>query len=262
MTVNERVALITGASSGIGYATALAFAREGTHVVALARRVERLDALRRAVGELPKPHGDCLPVAADVRIFDDLQAAVDEALATYGRLDVLVANAGLGHRGSVVEAEWDDIETLLRTNMDGVLHSVRAAVPVIRQGGHGGHIVVVSSVVYNMVSPYAALYAASKAFASSLSRSLRLELEPDNIQVTDVLVGRTESEFNEKRLGKAGRTGGGIPVMPTEKVAADIVKITHQRRRTVTLRWFDRLIVLGNLLLPDFVGRRAMRQYK
>jgi short-subunit dehydrogenase len=262
MATNERVALITGASSGIGYATALAFARDGTHVVALARRVERLDELRQAVDGLPAPHGNCLAVAADVRVFDPLQAAVDEALATYGRLDVLVANAGLGHRGSVVEAEWDDIETLLRTNMDGVLHSVRAAVPAIRQGGKGGHIVVVSSVVYNMVSPYAALYAASKAFASSLSRSLALELEPDGIQVTDVLVGRTQSEFNDKRLGKAGRTGGGIPVMPTEKVANGIVALTRKRRRTVTLRWFDRLIVLGNLLLPDFIGRRAMQQYK
>lgn len=260
--VGERVVLITGASSGIGYATALTFAREGTHVVVLARRVERLDDLRRAVAALPTPHGDCLPVAADVRDPAALQSAVDEALATFGRLDVLVANAGLGHRGSVVEAEWPDIETLLRTNMDGVLHSVRAAVPAIRRGGRGGHIVVVSSVVYNMVSPYAALYAASKAFASSLSRSLRLELEPDNIQVTDVLVGRTESEFNDRRLGKAGRTGGGVPVMPAEKVADGIVALTQRRRRTVTLRWFDRLIVLGNLLLPDFIGRKAMRQYK
>lgn len=262
MTSNERVALITGASSGIGYATALAFAREGTHVVALARRVDRLDDLRRAIDDLPEPHGDCLPVAADVRLADDLQVAVNQAMTTFGRLDVLIANAGLGHRGSIVDAEWGDIETLLRTNMDGVLHSVRAAVPAIRQGGRGGHIVIVSSVVYNMVSPYAALYAASKAFASSLSRSLRLELEPDGIQVTDVLVGRTQSEFNDKRLGRAGRTGGGIPVMPTEKVARDIVRITHQRRRTATLRWFDRLIVLGNLLVPDFIGRKALRQYK
>lgn len=257
----RRVAFITGASSGIGYASALAFARQGYDVVGTARRMDRLSALETAIAALPRPHGDFLGIAADVRQPDDLNSAVQETLTRFGRLDVLVANAGLGQRGSVSDSDWADLETLLRTNIDGVLHSVRAAVPAMRQGGQG-HIILVSSVVANMVSPYAAAYAASKAFVHSIGRSLRLELEQDNIHLTEMLVGRTETEFNDKRLGKPGRTGGGIPIMPVEKVAEAIVKASRGRRHAVALRWIDRLILLGNALIPNVVGRLAMKQYK
>jgi short-subunit dehydrogenase len=257
------VAFITGASSGIGYATALEFARQGVHVAATARRAERLKELELAVHALPEPHGEILTLAADVRDKDALQAVVDLAVKRFGRLDILVANAGVGQRGSAVDSEWEDIETLLRTNIDGVLHSVRAAVPEMRKAG-GGHIIVISSVVANMITPYTAAYSASKAFVSSLARSLRLELEPDHIWVTDMIVGRTESEFNEKRLGAKGYATRAprIPVMPAEKVAKAIVKATTQRKKSVVLRPFDRLILLANLLVPEIVGRRALRQYK
>lgn len=251
--------LITGASSGIGYATALAFARAGWNVTGTARRLDRLDALAAAVDALP---GDFLPVAADVRDSDALESAVHATVERFGGLDVLVANAGVGQRGSIVDSDWGDIETLLRTNIDGVLHSVRAAVPVMRTGGRGGHVILVSSVVYNMTSPYAAAYAASKAFVSSIGRSLRLELEEDGIRVTDMLIGRTATEFNEKRLGKAGRTGGGIPTMTPEEVAHAILKAVGTRRKAVALRLFDRLLLIGNLIIPTFIGRRAMRQYR
>lgn len=255
------VVFITGASSGIGYAGALAFARQGYDVVGTARRADRLSALEAEIAALPQPHGDFLGIAVDVRLADDLSSAVQETLTRFGRLDVLVANAGLGQRGSITDSDWADLETLLRTNIDGVLHSIRGAVPAMRQSG-GGHIILVSSVVANMTSPYAAAYAASKAFVHSIGRSLRLELEQDNIRVTEMLVGRTETEFNDKRLGKAGRTGGGIPVMPVEKVATAIVKASRGRRHTVALRWIDRLILMGNALVPGVVGRLAMKQYK
>lgn len=259
--MNERVALITGASSGIGYAAALAFARKGTHVAAVARRTERLAALEQAVKALPPPHGDLLPAAADVRDSAAMQEAVRQTVARFGRLDVLVANAGLGHRGSVVEADWNDLETLLQTNINGVLHAVRAAVPAMRQTG-GGHIIIISSVSYNLVSPYAAVYAASKAFVSSLARSLRLELEADHIRVTDFLVGRTATEFNENRLGEGKRTGQGVPTMSADRVAAAIVRAVGTNQKTVTLRFFDRLVIWGNILAPGIMGQLARRQYR
>jgi len=152
---------------------------------------------------------------------------------------------------------------LLRTNVDGVLHSVRAAVPAMRQSGDG-HIVMVSSVVHNMITPYAAIYSASKAFVSSIARSLRYELEPDHITVTELLVGRTQTEFHQRRLGNTGYADKAprIPVMTSEQVAEGIVRATERRSKTVVLRWFDRLILLGNLLVSDVVARRAMRQYR
>lgn len=258
----QKVAFITGASSGIGYATALEFARQGTHVVATARRADRLKLLEQAVHALPQPHGEILTLVADVRDASAVQAAVSLAVKRFGRLDVLVANAGVGQRGSIVDSKWEHIETLLRTNIDGVLHSIRAAVPEMRKSG--GHIIIISSVVANMTAPYAAAYSASKAFVSSIARSLRLELEPDNIHVTDMLLGRTESEFQEKRLGQPGYASKAphLPMMPTEKVAKAIVKATKQRRKTLLLRPFDRLVVWANSLVPEIVGRRAMKQYK
>ncbi len=259
--MQNRVAFITGVSSGIGRATALAFARQGIDVAGIARRAERLTELEAEINTLPTAHGDFLGIAGDVTTAESMNAAVAQTLERFGRLDILVANAGLGQRGAVADAEWSHLETLLRTNIDGVLHSIRAAVPAMRKNG-GGHIITVSSVVYNLTSPYAATYAASKAFVSSLANSLRLELEDENIFVTDVLVGRTETEFNEKRLGAGKRTGEGIPTMSPETVAEAIVKATTSHQKTVILRFFDRLIILGNIFVPGIIGRMAKRQYR
>ena len=144
--MSNRVVLITGASSGIGWAAALAFARAGYHVCGFARRAEQLDALGAAVDKLPAPHGDILPVAGDVRNPLDLKIAVERAAEQFGRLDILVANAGVGQHGAVADAEWEHLQTVLQTNIDGVMHSLRAAVPAMRAGG-GGHILIISSVV-------------------------------------------------------------------------------------------------------------------
>jgi short-subunit dehydrogenase len=247
----NKVVLITGASSGIGYAAALAFARRGWQVAALARRLDRLAELRAAVESLPTPHGELLPLEADVRDPLALERAALGASVHFGHLNALIANAGVGQRGALVEAQWSDLETVLRTNIDGVLHSIRAAVPLMRSAG-GGQIAIISSVTAGLTVPYTAAYGASKAFVSSIARSLRLELEPDGIGVTEMLVGRTESEFNQKRLGQAGRGqgAGSVPVMRAETVADAIVRAVERRQRRVILRSFDRLL------------RLALRQYR
>jgi short-subunit dehydrogenase len=262
MVDGRRVVMITGASSGIGYAAALAFAGRGWHVVALARRLDRLAQLGKAVAALPDGRGDVLLLEADVRDAAMLTSAVEAAAARFGRVDALIANAGLGQRGALADSAWADIETLLRTNIDGVLHSIRAAVPELRKTR--GHIVIVSSVTAELTTPFTAVYGASKAFVSSLARSLRLELEDDGISVTDMLVGRTETEFNQKRLGQQGAASGrkGVPVMSAETVAAALVKATEQRQKRVILRPFDRLLLFAHGLLPGFIGRLAAKQYK
>jgi short-subunit dehydrogenase len=240
-----KVIFITGASSGIGRSSALAFARQGHDVAGMARRAERLQELADEINRLPAPHGAFLSVTGDVTDAAAVKTAVDQTIARFGRLDVAVANAGLGQRGAVADTEWPDLETVLRTNIDGVLHVIRAVVPIMRKQG-GGQIITISSVAASMISPYAATYAASKAFVSSLAASLRVELELDHIAITDFLVGRTATEFDEKRRGAGKRTAGGLPTMTPEKVADALVKATEHQPKSVVLRPFDRLILFGN----------------
>lgn len=259
--MTQKVVFITGASSGIGRATALAFIRAGYNVTGTARRIEKLQALQDEVAGLASPRGEFLPAQSDVTQPDTLTDAVQKTLDTFGSLDILVANAGVGHRGAIVDSDWDDMQTLLRTNIDGVLHSIRACVPAMRKNG-SGHIMIVSSVTANVSSPYAAIYAASKSFVSSIAGSLRFELEADNIKVTDFLVGRTKTEFDSNRLGAGKRSGGGLPTMDVEQVAQAIVNTAGTNKKRVILRLFDRLIVWGGIVAPGFLARLASRQYK
>src|SRR5690606_7695475 len=119
-----------------------------------------------------------LPLVADVTDAAAIQRAVGRALAEFNRLDVLVAGAGVGHRGALADAQWADLETVLRTNLDGVIHSIRAVVPAMRASG-GGQIVLLSSILGPVPAPYAAAYSASKAALEALGRSLRGELRAE-----------------------------------------------------------------------------------
>lgn len=260
MKNSRKVVFITGASSGIGRAAALAFARAGSHVCGMARRKERLAGLAREIADLPTPHGDFLAAAGDVRQAESVEAAVAMTLDRFGRLDVLVANAGIGQHGALVDANWQHLETVLRTNIDGVIHSVRACVPALRSTS--GHILIVSSVVAGIHTPYTAAYAASKAFVSSLAGSLRLELADEGIDVSDVLVGRTRTEFNQNRLGSSQGNRGGLPSASAEAVAKAIVHVTQHRQRRVILSLFDRLILAGGVLAPGLMAHLAKRQYQ
>jgi short-subunit dehydrogenase len=237
---------------------ALAFAQRGDHVAASARRLDRLDSLVAAAKGVP---GQIIALDGDVTSESDMQSAANEIENQWGRLDVLVANAGLGQRGSIVDSEWNDLETVLRTNVEGVLLSVRAAVPLMRKSG-GGHIITVSSVTAIAVPPYATVYGASKAALSALARGLRLELAPDHIWVTNVIMGQTATEFAEKRRGQSGRVAERLPTMSAAFAAQRIVRETDRRRRTVILRPLDRLIVLAGAFLPGLIDRILMRIYK
>lgn len=252
--------LITGASSGIGRATARLFAALGNDVAVTARRVERLEALKDECEQAEFP-GTILPLEADVTDADAMQRAVALTLAEFNRLNVVVANAGIGFRGPLDEAGWADIEPVLRTNIDGVLHTVRAAIPALRASG-GGHIVLISSVVSPVPPPYASVYAMSKAAVDALGRSLRAELRPDGIHVTVLWVGQTETEFAEKRRGRAGRVASRWPTMTPEQVAGGVALALERRSRVMTVRWLDSLLVAFGRLSPGIIDRILARIYR
>lgn len=254
-----RALLITGASSGLGRAAALLFAALGDQVAVTGRRTERLESLR-ADAERAKLTGSILPITADVTDAAAMRRAVALAVAEFNRLDVLVANAGLGYRGPLVEAEWADLEAVLRTNIDGVIHSVRAAVPAMRASG-GGHILLISSILGPVPGPYAAVYSASKAAVDALGRALRGELKADEIHVTVLWVGQTETEFAERRRGQPGRVAARWPTMTPEQVAGGIARALERKPATMTLRPIDALFIWAGRRFPRLFDRLLGRMY-
>ncbi|MDQ0376201.1 SDR family oxidoreductase [Amycolatopsis thermophila] len=180
------VVVITGASSGIGAATARELAGAGHQVVLGARRVERLRELASEIGNAAYRRLDVTD-AADVRGF------VDWAVASHGRVDVIVNNAGVMPLSALDRLKVDEWNRMIDVNVRGVLHGIAAGLPVMRRQG-GGHFVNVASIGAHQVSPTAAVYCATKYAVWALSEGLRQEAGPD-IRVTTVSPGVTESEL-------------------------------------------------------------------
>ncbi|MFD8293470.1 SDR family oxidoreductase [Streptomyces lavendulae] len=189
-TAVARAVAVTGASSGIGEATARRLAADGYRVLLGARRTDRLE---RIVAEITEAGGEAAFRRLDVTDAQDTRAFVDAALGAYGRLDALVNNAGLMPLSPLDALRTDDWDRMLDVNVRGVLHGIAAALPPMRARG-GGHIVNVASVGAYEVSPTAAVYCATKFAVRAISEGLRQE-SAGGIRVTLVSPGVTESEL-------------------------------------------------------------------
>src|SRR5580765_705333 len=154
----SRVVAITGASAGIGRATALRLARDGAALVICARRAGRLDAV---AAEIMAAGGEALPIVADVTRGADMDRLVAHAIERFGRLDVMMCNAGFGVAGAIDDVPPDQMQQLLDVNYTGTYHATRAALAVFRRQ-QSGHVIIVSSIVGRRGVPYMGAYAASK----------------------------------------------------------------------------------------------------
>jgi len=188
-----QVAVVTGASSGIGEATARALAEEGAAVGLVGRRRERLEALAT---ELQGLGTRTQVIQADLATKEGAQRCVDEAVAAQGRLDVLVNNAGVMFLAPVDDADPDDWDAMLRVNLLGVMVASRAALPTMRRQ-QSGHIVNVSSVSGRFAGPNQAGYNASKWGLNGFSEALRREVHGDGIKVTLIEPGVVATELTD-----------------------------------------------------------------
>ena len=186
----RKVVLVTGASSGIGRATALRLAAAGHPVVLGARRTDRLDAL---VAEIEGTGGQALAVPLDVAVLGSAQAFAAAALERFGRIDVLVANAGVMPLSPLSAGLVDEWDRMIDVNVRGLLHSIAATLPTMHAQGTG-HVVTIASVGAYDVSPTAAVYCGTKFAARAITEGLRQE-SPRGIRVTTVSPGVTESEL-------------------------------------------------------------------
>ncbi|MBB3675159.1 SDR family oxidoreductase [Modestobacter versicolor] len=189
---SPRVVLVTGASSGIGAATTRRLAGEGHVVVAAARRTGHLEAL---AAECAKTGGRVEPLALDVTDRAAVAAAVDGVVDRHGRVDVLVANAGvmpLSRLDALLVEEWD---RMIDVNVRGLLHGIAAVLPHFQRQG-SGHVVTLASIGAHAVSPTAAVYCGTKYAAWAITEGLRQEADP-SIRVTTISPGVTTSELAE-----------------------------------------------------------------
>ncbi len=250
MKWNEKVALITGASSGIGRETALALARRGATVVLAARRKERIDAL---AAQIQEGGGNAFAIQTDVSRGEEVDRLFERIQEQCHRLDWLINNAGSGLYAPLEETTPEQMERIWRTNFMGTFYCIRKALPVMKKQGTG-HILTVSSMAGVRGTPMMAAYCASKFAQVGLMDSLRRELP--EIASTLILPGATETEFIEAtenpRDEKIEHSGF---VQDAASVAQAIVRaIEHPSARVITQKLGRTLMVL-NAFSPAWTDR-------
>jgi short-subunit dehydrogenase len=249
-----KVALITGASSGIGAGMAREFARRGADVVLTARRWERLEALAlevRARGQR------ALAVRCDVARDGDLEAAVAEALEEFGRIDWVVANAGFGVAGAVHKLEIEDYRRQFETNVFGVLRTVHATRDALIASR--GVIAIMGSVMSYLALPVGSAYSMSKHAVRALAGALRGEVAKYGVAVTLLAPGFVVSEIRQVDNRGIRKDGVQDPIsgrltMPTDKAARKLVKGMLRRKRVVVITGHGKIAVFLERHFPRVVA--------
>jgi short-subunit dehydrogenase len=257
--LKEKVAVITGASSGIGRATALALAREGVRVVVGARRMDRLE---EAVEAIQRAGGQARALQTDVTKPNEVSRLVGEAVTAFGRLDILVNNAGLGYFGRLESMPPEEARYLFEVNVMGTLYGIQAAVPIMRSQ-RSGHIITVASVSGKRATPGSGMYAATKFAQVALSESLRLELVDAGIDVSIICPVSTTTEFFEIAAARSSfKIDPAGPIYSAEQVAELIVRCARRPRAELIVYRPARLMVILNAISPRLLDRILAAYWK
>ena len=249
-TLKSKVAVVTGASSGIGEATARALAGRGAAVVLAARAEEKLRFLER---EIFAAGGRALCVKTDVTDRDSVERMVERTIEEFGSPDILVNNAGLGLSGRVENLRADDLRYVFEVNLVGPLICIQAALPRMNRGGH---IINVSSVVGKRAIPKVGGYCATKSALNALSETLRGEVAGRGITVVSIYPGTTRTAFRENsRRTKDEKRGWRPHGVTPEKVAQKIARAAESGGRDVYVTLPDRFFVTGTALAPGLFDR-------
>ena len=255
MRVKDSVVVITGASSGIGRATALAFAEQGAAVVVAARREAALDDL---VSECEGAGAEALAVPTDVSDAGAVNLLARRAAERFGRLDAWVNNASVGMFAPFSEVPLEDFRRVLEVNVMGTVHGARAALPYFRDQG-SGVLVNVSSVVGLVPQPYTHAYNMSKAAIRMLSGSLRQELRLEGargVKVCTVLPATFDTPLFRHAANYTGREAVAMPpVNSPERAARTIVNLVRVPRREVAVGAMSHNLLLQSKLAPGLLER-------
>jgi short-subunit dehydrogenase len=257
---HDKVVLITGASSGIGEEMAVQLARAGARLVLAARRIDRLEAVRGRIGAIGGP--EPLIVACDVTRDEDPPRVVAETLARWGRLDIVIANAGFGVVGSFAKLSVADYRRQFETNVFGVLRTLHAALPAVVKSH--GQLVILGSVAGWTASPGASPYAMSKFAVRALANSITPELALCGVRVTLISPGFVESDI--RRTDNHGRLHADaaepIPrwlVVARSRAVEHMLRAIARGQREVIITGHGKLFVILERFFP-WVLRAAARR--
>ena len=262
MRLEGAVVIVTGASAGIGRATAVAFARRGAHVVLAARREDRLRELAAGIERIGV---QALAVHTDVGKSENIDRMVRVTVERFGRIDVLVNNAGFGFSGTIEETTEADMRELMDVNYMGAFNAVRAVLPYMRRQRQG-HIVNVASVVGKLAFPFHGAYSATKFAMIGMTESLRGELDGSGVTATVVLPGSTRTEFFDAQRTNDGHVSAPTgPQQSAEQVARAIVRSVDHPTPEVNVFPGYRIAYGLDAFFPflrDFAGRQFYRRSK
>ncbi|MEZ5355286.1 MAG: SDR family NAD(P)-dependent oxidoreductase [Bryobacteraceae bacterium] len=244
MNLQGKVILITGASGGIGAALARLLHQRGARLTLLARSADRLQAVAQAC--------DAVAVAGDVTKPDDRQRAIDATVERYGRLDVLINNAGVGMYVPAWRADMTEVRRVWELNLFSVIEMIQLAVPLMRKTG-GGKIVNVSSIAGKIALPWFTNYTASKFAVCALTDALRIEMKPYGIGCLTVCPGYVKTEFQDNAL--AGRPPDRLwrmkrMAISAEQCAAAVVRGIERDARTVITPATGRVLIAVAYFCP------------
>ena len=257
MELSGRSILLTGASGGIGRATAEILAREGARLTLVARRAEPLESLRSRL-----PGASVQVLAADIRRAEEAERAVAEAVRAFGGLDALVNNAGIGTLATLEEISDSAFAGMLETNVMGTFRMTRAALPAL-SARPGAVIVNVGSFAGKVGVPYYSFYNASKFALAGMSEGWRRELGPKGIRVALVLPAAVDTEFLDG-LGRSRALGDGpaSTVLTPQDVARAIADALKRPRPEIYLPGRNRWFAILNALMPRLADRVMNRLYR
>lgn len=223
MDVRGKVVFITGASAGIGLITAKRFAEAGAKLALVARSA---DLLEKLASELREQQAEVITIQTDMRDPEQVKRAIDAAVRHFGRIDILINNAGQAAAGNIADVDLENFQQIVELNLFGPLTAMQAVIPIMREHG-GGIIINVSSMVSKMRIPSLGVYAATKSALNMLSDTARIELAPDKIRVISIFPRYTTTDFHANTLGKRStqfeRPSGSFPIDPPELVADKIL---------------------------------------
>lgn len=259
--MSVKTILITGASSGIGEATARLFARRGFRVALSARRLERLEAIAE---EIRAAGGEAFPVQADVSQIEAVAAMVHQTLEHFGQIDVLFNNAGFGKLGWLETLDpAKDIYGQINSNLTGMIVCTRMVLPHMMHRREG-HIINMASLAGLVGTPTYTVYAASKFGVRGFSQALRREVRVWGLHVSTIFPGGVMTEFGEKSGAARRKTGISTPRwlrLTADQVAEAVFGLVKRPRAILVVPWLMRYSVWLNNLFPGLVDRIIEKRF-